>query len=249
MALTSRPKFVVSAYDPPGPSDAAVVLVDEVPMEATKVGGPVEFQVGLEVWERQPDEDDKAWAYFSFYRDLPAFDRTIKNTYLHFFPTPAIAQCKGQPVHHWLNDIAQRLRWKDRVADYDRYQDEFFRSALLIERVRARKETAVLGTDMRRKAADALRYVQTTLTYEVMDPVTGEMMTEVKTVLTVKEILDLAKTGSDLEQTALDMKSESIVAQQVNIYVNDDDDQLLQAAKELLRAREMIDVTPTKVSS
>ena len=94
--------------------------------------------------------------------------------------------------------------WKERVAEHDRYQDEFFRSALMAERVKARRETALLGTDMRRKAAKALEYVQTVLTYEVTDVVTGEVSTETKTILSIKEILDLAKVGADLEQTALE---------------------------------------------
>ena len=100
----------------------------------------------------------------------------------------------------------------------------------MAERVKARRETALLGTDMRRKAAKALEYVQTVLTYEVTDVVTGEVSTETKTILSIKEILDLAKVGADLEQTALDMKGEAIVAQQVHVHIKDKDDQLLEAA-------------------
>jgi len=224
-----------------------VMVIDGQLVMATPVGGPIPFQVGLDIWERQPDESDKDWAYFSHYRDMAAFDRTIKQVYLHFFPTPAIADCTGRPVYHWLQDIALRFRWKERAASHDRHQDEFFRSALLAERVKVRKETAILGSDMRRKAAGALRYVQTTLEYEIIDPATGEMHKETKTVLSIKEILALAKVGSGLERDALDMQSEAIVAQQLHLHIKDDDNQLLDAAQELLNARaNLIDVTPTK---
>ena len=241
MARTSKPQWV---EEPEGPTESLVIEGRLV--AATPTGGPIVYQVGLDLWERQPGESDKDWAYFQYYRDMPAFDRTIKNVYLYFFPEPAIAGTTGEPVHHHINDLAQRFGWKERVVEHDRYQDEFFRSALLAERVKARKETATLGTRMRRKAANALDYVQTTLTYEVVDPVTGDVTVETKTILTIKEILDLAKVGVDLEQSALDMKGESIVAQQLHIHIRDDDEQLLIAARELLRARDMIDITPAQ---
>jgi len=243
VARTSKPQWDV-LEDPEG--EAELLAINGQLVAATPTGGPITFQMGLDPWERQPAESDKDWAYFAFYRDTPAFDRTIKNTYLHFFPEPAIAGVTDKPVMHWLYDIAQRFGWKERVTEHDRYQDEFFRGALLAERVKARKETAVLGTDMRRKAAEALKYVQTVLTYEVMDPVTGEVSVETKTVLTIKEILDLAKVGADLEQGALDMKQEGIIAQQVHVHIKDNDNQLLEAAKTLLQARDMIDVTPSQ---
>ena len=239
MARTSKPKWELSE----GVEEELLTINGQL-VPATPTGGPIVYQVGRDSWERQPAESDKDWAYFQYYRDMPAFDRTVKNTYLHFFPEPAIAGVTGEPVAHWLYDIAQRFGWRERVAEHDRYQDEFFRGALLAERVKARRETAILGTDMRRKAAHALKYVQTVLTYEMMDPVTGEVTVETKTVLTIKEILDLAKVGTDLEQTALDMKQEGIVAQQVHVHIKDDDNQLLEAAKTLLQARDMIDVTP-----
>ncbi len=244
MARTVKPKLVADEGMPP----SEVIVVEGQPLPATPVGGPIDFASGMEAWERHHEETDKEWAYFQYYRDLPAFDRTIKATYLHFFPEPAIAACTGRPVYHSVNDIALRFRWRERVQEYDRFQDEIFRNALLVERVKARRETAILGSDMRRKAAEALKFVQTTLTYEIMDPVTGEMRTETKSILTVKEMIDLAKTGSALEMTALDMQKEIIVAQQVHINIKDEEGELLQAAKELIKARDMIDVTPSSVS-
>lgn len=244
MARTVKPKLVDSF----APASEVVVVVEGQSLPATPVGGPIDLTSGMEVWERHHEETDKEWAYFQYYRDLPAFDRTIKATYLHFFPEPAIAACTGRPVYHSVNDIALRFRWRERIQEYDRFQDEIFRNALLVERVKARRETAILGSDMRRKAAEALKFVQTTLTYEIMDPVTGEMRTETKSILTVKEMIDLAKIGSALEMTALDMQKEIIVAQQVHINIKDEEGELLQAAKELIKARDMIDVTPSSVS-
>jgi len=246
VARTSKPQWNDPVVEEPEPE---VLVIEGQLVAATPTGGPITYQVGLDLWERQPEESDKDWAYFQHYRDMPAFDRTIKNVYLHFFPEPAIASVTGEPVMHWLYNIAQRFGWKDRVIEHDRYQDEFFRGALLAERVKARRETAILGTDMRRKAATALKYVQTTLTVERVDPTTGETTAETKTVLTIKEILDLAKVGADLEQTALDMKGEAVVAQQLHVHIRDDDNQLLEAARELLRARGMLNVTPTKGGS
>lgn len=245
MARTVKPKLVDSFIPA---SEEVVVVIEGQSLSATPVGGPVEFAPGMDVWERHHEETDKEWAYFQYYRDLPAFDRTIKATYLHFFPEPAIAACTGRPVYHSVNDIALRFRWRERVQEYDRFQDEIFRNALLIERVKARRETAVLGSDMRRKAARALSHIQATLAYEVIDPDTGETHTETKAVLTVKEVIDLAKTGSALEMTALDMQKEIIVAQQVHINIKDEEGELLQAAKELIKARDMIDITPSSVS-
>lgn len=241
MGRTVKPKLVDDGGIPP----SEVIVVEGQPLPATPVGGPVEFAPEMDVWERHHEETDKEWAYFQYYRDLPAFDRTIKATYLHFFPEPAIAACTGGPVYHFVNDVALRFRWRERVREYDRFQDEIFRGALLVERVKARRETAVLGAHMRRKAAEALAVLQATLTYEAVDPVTGEMHIETKSILTVKETIDLARIGSSLEMTALDMQKEVIVAQQVNIHIKDKDGDLLQAARELLKAKDMIDITPS----
>jgi len=203
------------------------VVVDGEVVPAVPFGGPITFVPERDIWERHPDESDQQWAYFQQYRDMTAYDRSIGAVAEHF---------EGHVVGN-LREIFHRFRWRERVAEYDRYQDSHFREALLAERIRTRKGMAGLGSVMRKKAANALKHVKETLETTTVDPETGEVHKEVKTVLTVKEILDLAKVGADLETTALDMKGEPIVARQINMYINDSDEEILEAARELLRIK------------
>ena len=67
-------------------------------------------------WELLPKESDEAFAAFRIYRDM-GFERNIKKAIESLEPdNNAVSKCYGT----WRN-WAVKYRWRERVADYDRY--------------------------------------------------------------------------------------------------------------------------------
>jgi hypothetical protein len=74
-------------------------------------------------WEQQPDENEKAYAAFLIYRDLPPTERTPGNAYALYrgwpgkFPPGTPAPRVSGPFHRWLKGF----HWQERAAAWDRH--------------------------------------------------------------------------------------------------------------------------------
>jgi hypothetical protein len=195
----------------------------------------IELADDREVWERQPDETDAAWAVFRAYRDLPPERRS----------QDAALELSGINISRGpIMNFSRVFRWVDRAAAYDHHIDKHLQQQLAARRIRARVEAANVGQVLRERAAEALNELKTIVTEEVMGD-DGELRTIVRSALSPNEIARLAEIGVKLERQALGLDQEGggvQVGVQVNVQRNDGD--LFARAQEIISSQqEVVDVT------
>lgn len=200
-----------------------IIEVEDDDLEVHSLGRP--FAQDRNIWERQPWETDHDFALFTIYRDLPPMRRSqaeVIKVFRKDIPRDATIKEVNTAM---VKDISVHSRWVERTEAYSMYIDDRLREALEEERVRTRIEYLDLGREMRTKAQQALSVMQA-IVYD-------EDGTE-RSVLSPKQIIDLAKAAFEFEKFAL-LMDEPDRGTTVNI-MNVSDSELVSQAKEVLSA-------------
>lgn len=110
----------------------------------------IEFAADRAMYERQPNESDKAWAGFVAYRDLGE-DRTI--------PKTAQALGKGPKYESILSQWCRKFGWRQRIIARDRDHDMEVRKAAVEDSSKAHREMLLVAMSMWKLAAkDLMRW-------------------------------------------------------------------------------------------
>ena len=192
-----------------------------------------------EIWDRQPDEPDNYWAWFTAFRDMDPVERTLANTY-RLVTNKEI--CWKTP-DTW--QLAWNLwSWVERAQAYDRHVDAVHRSVLENARLKARVDTMNLGRGMREKAAEALIVLEAVVYQNIKNP-DGVVERVMRSALTPSQIAKLAEVGVKLERLAVGEDDPGqftgagaggITAVQVNVKIGDDE--LVKRAQAIIEARQ-----------
>jgi len=103
------------------------------------------------IWERQPDETDKAWHAFLLYRELPGRERTYEEVTRRLQKRPGY----GKVLAEW----AAKHGWRQRVNEYERHQLQEQQRIKLEEYARTQREMMLVATSMWKLAAkDLMRW-------------------------------------------------------------------------------------------
>jgi len=184
--------------------------------------GPQPFATDREIWERQPHEPDKQWAAFQIYRNLDKENRSQVETYRLYSNLPNAT--KPGP---WVISTSKQFRWIERCNAFDMMEDQKIITELTNRRLRARRELADLGRDMRRKAHEAVNQLEAVI-YETETEIIEHEVTEqqyndetgvvedvtviieeeivrkrLRTALSASQITKLAEVGAKLEAMGL----------------------------------------------
>ena len=117
----------------------------------TMVTRPAEDEV--RPWERQPGETARQFAYFRYYRDLPAEERTIR---------AAWEKCHGHPVDKrsvlrpWER-LSGEKAWRPRAAAWDAELDRLARAKAVKEAVAAKRRRLTEAQWLHVQGIDRLR--------------------------------------------------------------------------------------------
>jgi hypothetical protein len=213
----------------------------EPAVEVEKVESFLELADDRPLWTRQPEESDTEWAWFQLYRSLHPANRSIDRAYRAYkelrgeewdgaFAPPSVRVMHA--THHWAR----------RAEEWDIYIDLERNAAVEEARVNATMEVAELGRNMRKAAAIAVKGLFNRLYTTRINPETGEEEIVFKEDLSPSAIVQLAKTGVELERLALGMddKGPGISINIMNaISTRTEDADLIEEAKEVLRVQEM----------
>jgi len=223
----------------PEPVAKSYTIVDDTGREfLIEPMGPsaMVFLPDREIWERQPDEKDKPFKAFQVFRDLDPAKRKLSTCF-------QIVQGDWRATTDQFSRWRKVYRWDERVVAYDMYVDNKIRQELEGRRLAARKATADLGEAMRQKAWQALQALETIIYDWVVDE-SGKRIRKPRSVLSPRQITQLAEVGTKLERLALGENiampaaSPSLTMVQVNIG----DDELVTRAKDAIAAREKYSV-------
>lgn len=109
-----------------------------------------------EPWERQQNEDGRAFAAFCYYRDKPK--RKLSHVIREYFGEEfqRYAHLAENPVARKVARWARKYHWDLRVQAWDDFQDQQKRQATIDELVAFRKRTVQAGLVVSSKAMAAL---------------------------------------------------------------------------------------------
>ena len=82
-----------------------------------------------EVWDRMPDETDRAWSAFARYRDLGAESRSLPRLASEMVGEASEMHRRPESVQRQLERWSSRHRWRERVTSWDREVDRLVREA------------------------------------------------------------------------------------------------------------------------
>lgn len=217
--------------------------------EIEPYGGPITFAEDRKPWERQEGESDRTWLLFCIYRDMEPWERSLQGAYRKYLT--AIGKPNPHAIASFVvNSDSVQYRFVDRVHLYDRYIDETAIRDITRRKIRARVAAAELGETMKERALQAVRLLQS-VSIERVRTKEGTT-TRAKSNLSVRDIVQLAKVGNDLEFTALGM-NEGSQGLSLNINVNagtpqSDDEVVSRAARILKERQQLIDLEAKHVS-
>jgi len=193
------------------------------------------------IWTRQPGETDQAWAWFQLFRGLHPAVRTIRKAFQKYKELRG-EPWNGQKPPRTIRTMHITHHWDRRAEEWDIYIDLERNAAIAQARERAQLEVAELGRNIRKAAAIAVQGLFNRLYTKRFNPVTGKEEIVFKENLSPSAIVQLAKTGTELERLALGMDDGKHPMVQVNVLqalVHKSDGELLGEAEEIIEAREM----------
>lgn len=204
--VSTMPEFTPPPHTPPDVPESGIVKADPALITADNYTEP---------WNRQPDEEDRAWELFVYYRDLGVV-RSLQDVADHF-------GLKLRSIHNFSGPN----RWRDRVRSWDQYQERIYAQEVSIkvrEMANRHAETASNALAQLVVPFEALAHAQATNPNFVAD------LSE----LEVKKLIDLAvKTArvipmmQNAERMALGQPTEIVsVEGEVKHALEMDDDQL-----------------------
>jgi hypothetical protein len=170
---------------------------------------PTDFAEDRPIYDRQPDEPDRAWFAFRTYRDMTGgrAHKPVADAYRKEY------NLKGntKTTVEYMSRLARQWRWRERCAEWDRTIDERIRNRKLaamadmearhLELAHEASSTALLGLkQIKKMAEDAVEAGQPSLS--------------------VTSVLELAKFGIGAERTVQD-KPTVIEEQRHTVDVND----------------------------
>jgi len=208
---------------------------------AQKIDAHLQLADDRPIWTRQPGETSQAWAWFQLYRSLHPAVRSIRTAFQKY------KELRGEP---WDGRRPPRTismmhithQWDRRVEEWDIYIDLEKNAAIAQAREQAQMEVAELGRNIRKAAAIAVQGLFDRLYTKRVNPITGKEEIVFKEHLSPSAIVQLAKTGTELERLALGMDSGKGPLVQVNVLqalVHKSDGELLDEGREIIEAREM----------